>query len=60
MSSSIKDQKKDVITDKKQEYNVKNYCISETIGKGTFGKVKLGVHIPTGEKVSQQITTRWL
>jgi serine/threonine protein kinase len=26
--------------------------IGKTIGEGTFGKVKLAVHIPTGEKVS--------
>ena len=25
--------------------------IGKTIGEGTFGKVKLGVHILTGEKV---------
>jgi serine/threonine protein kinase len=25
--------------------------IGKTIGEGTFGKVKLAVHIPTGEKV---------
>jgi len=23
----------------------------KTIGEGTFGKVKLGLHLPTGEKV---------
>lgn len=49
MNSTNKDEQS--IPDKKQEYNVKNYRISETIGKGTFGKVKLGVHVPTGEKV---------
>lgn len=26
--------------------------IGKTIGEGTFGKVRLAVHIPTGEKVS--------
>lgn len=25
--------------------------VGKTIGEGTFGKVKLGVHLPTGEKV---------
>jgi len=35
-----------------KEYNIKNYKINKTIGKGTFGKVKIGVHVPTGEKVS--------
>ena len=30
---------------------VGQYMIGKTIGEGTFGKVKLAVHIPTGEKV---------
>ena len=34
-----------------KEYNIKNYKIGKTIGKGTFGKVKLGIHVPTGERV---------
>lgn len=25
--------------------------IGKTIGEGTFGKVRLGIHSPTGEKV---------
>ena len=29
-----------------------HYVLSKTIGKGTFGKVKLGVHELTKEKVS--------
>ena len=28
-----------------------NYKIGKTIGEGTFGKVKIGKHIPTGENV---------
>jgi len=28
-----------------------DFIIGETLGKGTFGKVKLGVHKITGEKV---------
>ena len=27
--------------------------LGKTIGEGTFGKVKLAIHIPTGEKVNQ-------
>ncbi len=27
----------------------------KTLGKGTFGKVKLGIHIPSGEKVAIKI-----
>jgi 5'-AMP-activated protein kinase catalytic alpha subunit len=29
-----------------------NYILQKTIGEGTFGKVKLGTHILTGEKVN--------
>ena len=31
--------------------SVGNYMLSNTIGEGTFGKVKGGVHLLTGEKV---------
>ena len=30
---------------------LEDYIIGETLGKGTFGKVKLGKHKKTGEKV---------
>jgi serine/threonine protein kinase len=33
------------------EKKIGNYILGKSIGEGTFGKVKLGVHIPTGEKV---------
>lgn len=36
-------------------YTIDNFKIEKTIGEGTFGKVKLGVHIPTGEKVAIKI-----
>ena len=29
--------------------------LDKTLGKGTFGKVKLGIHVPTGEKVAIKI-----
>lgn len=29
-----------------------NYLLSKTIGQGAFGKVKLGIHVITGEKVA--------
>jgi serine/threonine protein kinase len=32
-----------------------NYELGKTLGKGTFGKVKEGIHIPTGEKVAIKI-----
>jgi serine/threonine protein kinase len=31
------------------------YDIGKTIGNGTFGKVHLGLHIPTGERVAAKI-----
>lgn len=31
-----------------------NYTFTQSIGKGSMGKVKLGVHNVTGEKVSSQ------
>lgn len=34
---------------------LKHYEIKHSIGKGTFGTVKLGVHIPTWEKVAIKI-----
>ena len=38
-----------------KEYKVGNYQIKRTLGKGTFGKVKLGIYIPTNEKVAIKI-----
>ena len=34
------------------------YCLSATIGQGTFGKVKLGKHLPTGEAVAIKILNK--
>lgn len=34
---------------------VGQYMLGKTIGEGTFGKVKLAIHIPTGEKVAIKI-----
>ena len=36
-------------------YRVGNYLIKNTLGSGTFGKVKLGIYIPTQEKVAVKI-----
>ena len=32
-----------------------DFIIGKTLGKGTFGKVKLGIHRITGEKVIKKI-----
>ena len=34
---------------------VGNYLLSHTLGEGTFGKVKAGVHLLTGEKVAVKV-----
>ena len=34
---------------------VGSYILGKTVGEGTFGKVKIAVHIPTGEKVAVKI-----
>ena len=39
----------------KQKKTIGNYILGKTLGKGSFGKVKLGTHIITGEKVAFKI-----
>lgn len=34
-----------------QSFVIGNYIVSQTIGQGTYGKVRLGSHIQTKEKV---------
>jgi len=54
MSTSLQPDKAtnhSLATDHPPEYNIKNYRIGKTIGEGTFGKVKMGIHVPTSEKV---------
>tara|TARA_B100000780_G_C21051799_1_gene422417 strand:- start:299 stop:1072 length:774 start_codon:yes stop_codon:yes gene_type:complete len=40
---------------KNSSLQVGQYLVGKTIGQGTFGKVKLGVHCGTGEKVAIKI-----
>ena len=40
-----------------KEFQIGNYRITKTLGQGTFGKVKEGVHVLTGQKVRQTIYT---
>lgn len=37
------------------EKSLENYQIAKKIGKGTFGKVKLGIHKPTWQKVAIKV-----
>jgi len=39
----------------KHEKRIGDYLIKHTIGKGTFGKVKIGEHTPTNENVAIKI-----
>ncbi|EAS02325.3 Serine/Threonine kinase domain protein (macronuclear) [Tetrahymena thermophila SB210] len=41
--------------DSQQIKQIGNYILNKTIGRGTFGKVKLGVHTLTNEKVAIKI-----
>ena len=52
-NSSITEKEKENNTS--NEYNIGNYLIQETIGQGTFGKVKLGLFLPTNERVAIKI-----
>ena len=38
--------KKKKIENNEKEVKIGNYLIKKTIGKGTFGKVKLGIYLP--------------
>ena len=41
--------------EKEVEYKIGNYLIKKTLGQGTFGKVKLGIYLPSQEKVAIKI-----
>ena len=41
--------------EKDKEYNIGNYLIKKTLGQGTFGKVKLGIYLPSQEKVAIKV-----
>ena len=48
---------------KSNECRIGDYIIGKSIGEGTFGKVRIGYHEPTGEKVMNSNLTliyRWL
>lgn len=36
-----------------------DYVIEKTLGQGTFGKVKQGYHVYTGQKVAIKILDKW-
>lgn len=53
-----KQKKEPVSPTTQQEVKIGNYVIGETIGSGTFGKVKIGIHIVTKVRVAVKIVNR--
>ena len=47
--------KKENVDNKEREIKIGNYLIKKTLGKGTFGKVKLGIFLPKNKKVAVKI-----
>ena len=41
--------------EKESDFMIGNYQIKKTLGEGTFGKVKLGIYLPTKEKMAIKI-----
>ena len=54
-SKNQKDKEKLKENEKESDFKIGNYIIKRTLGQGTFGKVKLGIYIPTREKVAVKI-----
>ena len=54
-SSKKSIREKDILENKDKEIKIGNYLIKKTLGKGTFGKVKLGVYLPKNKKVAVKI-----
>jgi len=52
-SSPKQSTKEKTMPTEKEEYILGNYKLGKTIGEGTFGKVKIGTHKITEEKVNQ-------
>jgi len=45
------------VTKEDSKYRIKDYVIQSTIAKGSYGKVKLGINVLTGEKVAVKIVS---
>jgi serine/threonine protein kinase len=58
-SKTERDRSLSNIKNKSEKDILKDYIIGETLGKGTFGKVKLGKHKITGEKVNKNIIFKY-
>ena len=53
--SPINRKKKENEKNIEKEFKIGNYLIKKTLGKGTFGKVKLGIYLPNNQKVAIKI-----
>ena len=51
-------EKKENINQLNNEFLISSYKIIGLLGKGSFGVVKLGIHIPTNEKVAIKIISK--
>ena len=49
------DDSKNIISENYTEKKIGDYLLKHTIGEGTFGKVKIGKHIPTNEIIAIKI-----
>ena len=49
---------KDNMSDNEPGYKIGQYLIKKTLGKGSFGKVKLGIYLPNKEKVAIKIVDK--
>ena len=58
-SKTERDRSLSNIKNKSEKDILKDYIIGETLGKGTFGKVKLGKHKITGEKVNINVIFKY-
>ena len=54
-SKTKKNEKNSKNEEKEKEIKIGNYLIKKTLGKGTFGKVKLGIYLPRNKKVAIKI-----
>lgn len=58
MGKSVEDVNKSTRKSGYFSYKIKDYRIGQTLGIGSFGKVKLAVHEPTGRKVAIKIMNK--
>ena len=58
--SNIKEKinKNENMNEKEPGYKIGQYLIKKTLGKGSFGKVKLGIYLPNKEKVAIKIVDK--